>query len=335
MPLGFFDSTQQRAALLITVLGVALIVGLLPFTSGLLGGVVLYVVVKPVHVWLTQRLSAMLSAVLVIVSLLAVLLLGGIPLAAVIATQAQQVVSGVFQGSVMDTLSTLKIGGFAIGPALANVGNHLVQWIGQNAFSVIGTATQLTLNLVISLFVMYYLLLRSAATWAAVSPYIPFSSYNVEALRVRFWDVTASTIIGTGLTAFLQGCFVALGFLATGLPGAAFWGMVTVVLAILPVVGSGMVWVPGVATLIANRRPEAAAGLFLLGLIVVANVDLVVRPLVFRRYAHIHPLVTLVGAVAGLRYLGLLGLLVGPLAISYFFELIRMYKEEYLNAGPA
>jgi predicted PurR-regulated permease PerM len=57
----------------------------------------------------------------------------------------------------------------------------------------------------------------------------------------------------------------------------------------------------------------------------------VIRPIVFRRYAQIHPLVTLVGAFAGIRYFGLLGLMVGPLALSYFFELIRMYREEYIR----
>ena len=53
--------------------------------------------------------------------------------------------------------------------------------------------------------------------------------------------------------------------------------------------------------------------------------------MVFRRWAHIHPLVTLVGALAGVPYFGLLGLLIGPLGLSYLFELIKMYREEYLN----
>jgi predicted PurR-regulated permease PerM len=58
----------------------------------------------------------------------------------------------------------------------------------------------------------------------------------------------------------------------------------------------------------------------------------VIRPLVFRRWADIHPLITLLGAFAGVSYFGILGLLIGPLALSYFFELIRMYREEYLTA---
>jgi predicted PurR-regulated permease PerM len=64
-------------------------------------------------------------------------------------------------------------------------------------------------------------------------------------------------------------------------------------------------------------------------------VDNVIRPFVFRRWAKIHPFITIIGAFAGLRYFGLLGLLIGPLAISYFFELIRMYRKEYLEEEEA
>ena len=67
---------------------------------------------------------------------------------------------------------------------------------------------------------------------------------------------------------------------------------------------------------------------------IVGNVDVVIRPAIFRRFAQIHPLVTLVGAIGGVGYFGLLGILIGPLAVSYFFELIRIYREEYLPPAP-
>jgi predicted PurR-regulated permease PerM len=67
--------------------------------------------------------------------------------------------------------------------------------------------------------------------------------------------------------------------------------------------------------------------------VVIANVDNVIRPWVSNRYAQIHPMITLVGAIAGVSYLGILGLLIGPLALSYFFELLRMYGREYLSTG--
>jgi predicted PurR-regulated permease PerM len=164
-------------------------------------------------------------------------------------------------------------------------------------------------------------------------PFIPFSTQNAEALRTRFRDVTTSTVIGTGLTAALQGVAVGLAFTITGLPNALFWGVMTVVLSILPVVGSGLVWVPGVMVLAADRRFGWAVALTIWGLVVVGQIDNVVRPIVYRRWAQIHPFITLLGAFAGLRWFGLLGLLIGPLALSYFFELIRMYRQEYLNGA--
>ena len=77
-----------------------------------------------------------------------------------------------------------------------------------------------------------------------------------------------------------------------------------------------------------SRRAGVVAGL-----VAVGQVDNLIRPWVFRRYASIHPFVTIIGAMAGISYFGLLGLLIGPLAISYFFELIRMYRQEYLEGA--
>jgi len=147
--------------------------------------------------------------------------------------------------------------------------------------------------------------------------------------------VTTSTLIGTGVTALVQGALVALGFWAAGLSNAAFWGVVTVLLSILPVVGSGLVWVPGVAVLAFERRYGWAVALAIWGMVAVGQVDNLIRPWVFRRYASIHPFVTIIGAMMGISYFGLLGLLIGPLAISYFFELIRMYRQEYLEGRTA
>ena len=169
------------------------------------------------------------------------------------------------------------------------------------------------------------------ATWRAVRPFIPFSAASAEILRKRFGDVTISTLVGTGVTAGVQGLLVGLAFWVVGLSNPLFWGVVTVIFAILPVVGSGLVWGPGAAALAIDDRWGAAIGLAVWGIVVVGNVDNVIRPIVFRRWAQIHPFVTVIGAFMGLRYFGLLGLLIGPLAISYFFELIRMYRVEYLE----
>jgi predicted PurR-regulated permease PerM len=329
MPL--IDSNHQRAALLILLLGVGLVIALTPYATGLIGIPVLYAVFTPVHEWLSLRVRPKLAATLVVTLALFLIVVPGVSFAGLIVSQAQEIAGGVIRNPLLGRLRELKLGGIELGPRLADLGAQVVGWIGSSAFGLVGTATRLALNLTISLFGLFYLLLQPGETWEAVRPYIPFSAKNTEKLRQRFRDVTTSTIIGTGVTAGIQGLLVGLAFWLTGLPNAVFWGVVTMVFAILPVVGSALVWGPGGLALILGHHALAGVLLILGGAVIVGNVDYVIRPMVFRRWADIHPLVTLVGALAGVPYFGILGLLIGPLALSYFFELVKMYREEYLN----
>jgi len=329
MPL--IDTNHQRAALLVLLLGVGLVIALTPYATGLIGIPVLYAIFAPVHEWLSMRMRPKLAATVVVLLALFLIVVPGVSFAGLIVNQAQGIAGGVIQSPLLGRLKELRLGGIDLGPRLADLGARVVGWIGSSAFGLIGTATRLALNLTISLFGLFYLLLRPHETWQAVQPYIPFSAKNTEKLRQRFRDVTSSTIIGTGLTAAIQGVLVGLGFFVTGLPNAVFWGVVTMVFAILPVVGSGLVWGPGSLALILGNREGAGLLLALWGAVVVGNADYVIRPRVYRRWANIHPLVTLIGALAGVPYFGILGLLIGPLALSYFFELVKMYREEYLG----
>jgi predicted PurR-regulated permease PerM len=133
----------------------------------------------------------------------------------------------------------------------------------------------------------------------------------------------------------LQGAVVALGFAVTGLPDALFWGVVTAVASVFPVLGSAVVWLPGAVALAVQGRYGASAVLVALGAVVASNIDNVMRPLVNRRVSNLHPMTTLVGAFAGVGVLGLPGILLGPLAITYFFELVQLYSREYGAASAS
>lgn len=327
----YFDSPHRRAAVLVILLGVGVTMALAPFVTGLIGAPVLYVIFAPLYGLVTRWMRPSLAALVVVfVGILVVV----IPVAWVVVLMANEtpgMIASVLQSPFLERLKEVRIGRFEVGPELEQAGAQMVQWIASNAFNLLGSVTRTVLNLVFAFFGLYFLVQRPDAAWRAVRPYIPFSEENTARLQYRFKAVTVSTLIGTGLAAAAQGLLMALGFILVGIPNAWFWGVVTMVLAILPVVGSGLVYVPGVASLIMAGRPGAAIVLGLWGFLVVANVDNVIRPIVYRKYAQIHPLLTLVGAIAGVSYFGLLGLLLGPLALSYFFELLRMYGEEYVE----
>jgi predicted PurR-regulated permease PerM len=333
--MAFLDSKRDRAALLILVLGIGLVWTLWPFITGLLGAPVLYVLFAPLHRWLARRTKPRIAAALVVL-LGVILILGpGVSFLGIIAGEAQDMASGVIQSPLLARIRELRIGPYDVGAQLETLGSRVVSFIGTSALGLVGTATRLGIQLTITFFGLYYLLLEPSTAWKQVQPFIPFSRNNTEILRDRFRNVTFSTLIGTGLTATVQGVLVGLAFWATGISNALFWGVVTVVLAILPVVGSGLVWGPGALALGLEGSYGRAIALALWGILVVGNVDNVIRPMVFRRWARIHPFITIIGAFAGIQYFGLLGLIIGPLAISYFFELIQMYRAEYLDDEEA
>ena len=323
------DSRQRAAGTLVVALCLALAIGLAPYAPGLLAIPVLYVALQPVHDWLARHTAEKVAAVVVVGLLVLLLLVVGGLAAGLIIREAQRIPGMIANSPVIQRLSTLTVGGIDVGARLAELGSKVMSWIGSNAFGFIGTASRAVLNLIVACIGLYYLFLRPGETWQAFSANIPFSANNTEKLRQRFRDVTKSTLIGTGFSAVVHGTLTGLGFWLTGLPNATLWGAVAVVASLVPVISTGLVWVPGAIALLLDHRPGAALFLVIWGLVIVGSVDYVIRPLVSRRWGHIHPLVTLLGVVVGVPYLGLLGLLIGPLAVSYCFLLIAMYREEY------
>jgi predicted PurR-regulated permease PerM len=328
----FLDTKRQRAATIILVLGIGLAYALWPFASGLMGALVLYVVFSPVHRWLAKRTGPHLSAALVVLAAIVLVVGPGISFVGIVANEAQDMATSVIRSPLLGRLRELRVGSYDVGAQLESVGSQIISWLGGSALSAVGTATRLGIQLTITFFGLFYMLVAPHGVWNGVRPFIPFSQENAEVLRKRFRDVTVSTIIGTGLTAVVQGLLVGVAFAVTGLSNALFWGVVTVILAILPVVGSGLVWGPGAAALALDGHVWWGIALAIWGIVVVGNVDNLIRPIVFSRWAQIHPFIVVIGAFAGIAWFGLIGLLIGPLAISYFFELIRMYRAEYLEA---
>ena len=329
--MALLDTRRQRAALLILVLGIGLAAAMAPYATGLVGAPVIVALFAPLNTWLRRRMSPGLAATVVIVVAVLVVVLPITGVAALIVSETPGIARRLINSPLLARLDTLQVGPFLIGLELRNFGDQIVRWFASGALGFIGTATRSILNLVIALFGAYFLLLQADGGWATLRPFIPFSDENVHRLRARFRDVTNSTMIGVLLVAAVQGALMGGMFFVVGLPNAAFWSVVTAILSILPVVGSGLIWVPACAALGFDGRWGAAIVLAAWGMAVVGSADNIIRPLVYRRWANIHPFVTLVGAFAGIRWFGLLGILVGPLALSYFFALIEMYTQEYVH----
>ena len=157
------DNKRDRAAFLIFVLGLALVWALWPFSTGLIGAPVLYVVFSPVHRWLTRRMPARLAAGLVVLLGILLVLGPGAAFVGVIAGEAQDMATGVIRSPLVARLRELRLGPYDVGAQIETVGSRLVSWIGASALGLIGTATRLGIQLTISFFGLFYLLLAPRA----------------------------------------------------------------------------------------------------------------------------------------------------------------------------
>ncbi len=327
---------RRRLALAVLVaLGLGVGYALAPYATGLFGATILYVMAAPVHRALARRLPAGWAALLVILAVLLLILVPTLWLVSVAVGETPGILADLGNGNALARLQAIRIGPLAIGGQLAALGGQLLSWASRQAVSVFGSATRGTLNLVIALTGLYYLLLEPDTLWERTKALLPFSDATAERLRLRFHSITESMLLGTALTAVLQGTVIGLAFWGLHIHNALFWGAVTALASIVPVVGSALVWLPAAGIMALGGRYGAAIALLAIGGIVAANIDNVARPLIYRRVSNLHPMITIVGAFAGVTVMGFAGVLIGPLAISYFFELVTAYREEYGAAAAS
>src|SRR5690349_10799002 len=170
-----FNSPRDRAQLLLVALGLAIFVALAPFAAGLLGALVLYVALAPVYHRLLRVLPRRASAVIVVVATTVLILL---PLAWLLVIAVGQAPAALRQLQASDGLARLaaiRIGGADVGTRIVAAGGELISWASAQAFRALGGAVRGTLNIVVALFGLYFLLLSAGDAWRAVASYLPFS----------------------------------------------------------------------------------------------------------------------------------------------------------------
>ena len=326
------DSRRALRRLLIVV-GVAVILGTIPVLSGLVGALVLYVIARPAYKRLARLLPTRVSAFVITTSCLGLLLVPGAWLISTIVKEAHDALRSGRAADGLAWLAKTRLGELGVAKEIAGLTASLLTWLSSHAVALVGGMASTSLNVMIALFGLYYLLLDADALWRRVTRVIPLSNRVADLLASRFSAVTEALLIGTAFTASLQGTVVGIGFAIVGLQPAVLWGFVTACVSVLPFLGSALVWLPGVGYLLLEHRPAAALFLAVVGAGVASNLDNVVRLFVYRRVSGIHPMLTLVGAVAGVKVLGFVGVLLGPLILSYFFELVRTYEDTLSLAG--
>lgn len=319
-----------RATAILVVLGIGILWAMLPFAPGILGAAVFYVLSVSAFRWLVGRGTprSLAATTMLLVVLLLILIPGG-ALVTILLDEIPAAIRGLDAGPLVQRLQRLRLGPVNVGEQIARASGNLGTWVSQQVLGAVGGAARGTLNLLIALLGLYYLLLSAEDVWPRVKRYLPFTDEDSEDLRSKFYEVTMATVLGVVVVAVAQGILVGAAFTVLQLPNPIVWGTVTAFASVLPLMGSALVWLPAAIVLFATGNIGQGVGLAIFGGVVVSNIDNIMRPIVSKRVGNLHPLTTLLGAFAGIQYIGLIGLLLGPLAITWFFELMVIYDKEY------
>lgn len=318
------DTPGARIATIVLVAAVALL--LLPYVTGLIGAGVLYVVSRPVVDRLEPRVGRRAIAFAVVFALFVIIVLPSTWLFAELVAQVPDAARSIQGSSAVERLMTMQLGDVQVGAMLRAASSEIIAWSSRQTMTAIGEVMSATLNLVIALFGAYYLLTSADHVWERTLTALPFARTTSEALRVRFHRTTEAMLLGVVLTGAAQGTIVGATLWIMGLPHPLLWGAVTALASVMPMFGSALVWVPAALLLLAQDRYAAAAVLAGIGALIVSNIDNALRLVVYRRVSQIHPMVTLVGAFAGVRAFGIAGVLIGPLVLSYLIELFKLQR---------
>lgn len=324
---------QMFVLLVILFLGVLIFKEIVPFLSGILGAITLYVILKN---WMGKLVArgwkkSLAAALLMVGSFIGIL----IPVVLIIMMLYSKIGKAIANSekvveAVTEQAENLEeYVGYNVSSAID--GGAITAWLSTNLQSVAGGTFTAFIAIGIMYFMLYYMLINSAKMNDVVSSYIPLDSENIQLIEKESDLSVKSNALGIPLVAVIQGVIALAGFLIFGVPDPFFWFAITAIGSMIPFIGSALGIVPVALLLFSQGNDLQAIGILIYGIVVVGSADNLVRLFILERLANVHPLITLFGVVVGVPLFGFIGLIFGPLLVSLFLLILKIYKKEYGN----
>ena len=191
------------------------------------------------------------------------------------------------------------------------------------------------LDIFIILFVMFFLLKDGEVFVDKVERIMPLKGEYREHVFKKLNDMAYAVIYGSIIVAIIQGTLAGLGFFIFGLPSPLLWGTVMMFASLIPYIGSSIVWFPASLILIFEGYINLETNLIIKGILliiygifVVGTIDNILKPKIIGSKGGLHPVLVLLGVVGGLKFLGFVGVIVGPIILAMLVTFINIYEEE-------
>ena len=205
----------------------------------------------------------------------------------------------------------------------------LTNWGAQTLPQVLGATLSTLVAIIVMYFILYFMLTEGRKMESRFYEWAPLKDENLLLLRKDLNKMVLSNAIGIPLIAIMQGVVGLIGYIAIGVPEPFFWFVITAFTAVLPVVGAALAYIPLALVLFANGETVRGFVVLGFGLAVIGSVDNIFRFWLARRLGDVHPMITVFGVIIGVNMFGFIGIIFGPILISLFIIMIRIYANEF------
>lgn len=207
--------------------------------------------------------------------------------------------------------------------------NKLTNWGAQTLPQILSATLGTLVTIIVLYFILFFMLTQGRMMESKFYEWAPLKDENILLLRRDLNKMVLSNAIGIPLIALIQGIVGLIGYLIIGIPEPFFWFIITAFTALLPVVGAALAYIPLALLLFAGG--DMVRGFIVLGfgLGVIGSVDNIFRFWLAKKLGDVHPLITVFGVIIGVNMFGFIGIIFGPILISLFLIMIRIYASEF------
>jgi len=220
----------------------------------------------------------------------------------------------------------------------ATISTNFKDWLAPIALGTTQFVGNFLLGILVMAISLYFFLADGPGMVQNLVRWSPLDQRYSEQLVDQFAGVSRAVVLATLLSAVAQGLLSGVGYYFAGLQPVFLLIVLTMILSMVPFVGAVSVWVPACLWLyFAEERTTAAIALAIYGAIIVSTVDNIVKPVVLHGRSKLHPLLALLSVMGGIKALGPVGILVGPMIVAFLQTLLEMLHAELqeINRGGA
>jgi predicted PurR-regulated permease PerM len=206
---------------------------------------------------------------------------------------------------------------------------------GNIVISLVETSTKSLVSLIVFVVGVFTFLNDGPRLFAWCKAHAPIRAKHLDRIGAAYNETGRGLVIGVGATAVIQGLVATAVYIAIGLPRAVALGLITAFAALVPGLGTILVWGPIAALLAMGGHPAKAAIVVFAGVVVIGTIDHFLRPILSQK-AHLQltPIMLFLSMLGGILTFGTAGLVLGPLAIRVSIELLEIAREERMVGTP-